>query len=110
MKPLSIFLLLTALLIGLLPSRGEARGMACFGQNGLGCTCCALKGTCPTGEALSTCPCPGPEESLSLAQDLILALTVLELDLGAAGFIDTPTPVYRIFFGNTPQKPPPFLL
>jgi hypothetical protein len=110
MKQLPIFLLLTALLIGLLPSRGDARGMTCFGQNGLGCTCCTSKGACPTGEALSPCPCPGPEQSPSFDQDLIMALTGLELSLGATGFITAPDPLSRIFFGSTPQKPPPGLL
>ena len=110
MKQLPIFLLLTALLIGLLPSRGEARGMACFGQDGFACYCCAHNGTLEATEALSPCPSPGPEQSPSSAQDLIVALTVLELNLGAAGFVDTPNPAYRNFFGNTPQKPPPFFL
>ena len=74
MKHLPIFLFLSALLIGLLPSRGDARGMDCFGQGGLICYCCARSAADECPEALSPCPlslplsragtiplfCPGP--------------------------------------------------
>ncbi len=115
MNRLPIFLLVTALWIGILPSSGDAREKGCFGQGGLDCYCCIPKKAHPAGETFSLCPCPcsgsipWPGESLSLDQDLIMALTVLEFNLVATGFIDTSNPVYHYYFGNPPQKPPPFL-
>ena len=84
--------------------------MDCFGRDGFACYCCGQCGTLDAKEAFSPCPCPGPEHSPSVAQDLITALTFLDLNLGATARFDFSNLVPLNYVGTIPQKPPPFLL
>jgi hypothetical protein len=110
MKPLTAFLLITVLLIGLLPTPADARGKSCFGQGGLGCTCCAQKMAQQPRETVSPCPCTGPDLAPPFADDLLTVWAALVINLQARVHYGSSTLVHRDIFGTTPQKPPPFLL
>jgi hypothetical protein len=101
MRQTPAFLLLTALLIGLLHSPVAARG--------LGCSCCANNAAQQTRETVSPCPCTVPDLSLSVADDLLTERSTQEIDLPTSAHYDSSTPVHRDIFGTTPQKPPPSL-